>query len=190
MRHFSVQAKFGIQANATSSSNLPVQFYVHGGGLQYSSAANNDFSDWVGKSQDFIAVNVAYRLGALGFFASDELTAEGESANAGLLDQRQALVWVRNNIKSFGGNPGQVSIMGQSGGGYAVAAQMALYDGSNDGLFNRAIPRSVQRSPMFKTSELSGRNAAWASLLNCTSGTSQLACFRNVRTPAEASSWR
>ena len=58
---------------------------------------------------------------------------------------------------------------------------------SNGGLFNRAIPRGVQRSPMFKTSELSGRNAAWASLLNCTAGTSQLACFRNVRPPIEAS---
>lgn len=47
--------------------------------------------------------------------------------------------------------------MGQSGGGYAIIGQLALYDGKTDGLFKRAIPRSIQRSPMFKVSELSVR---------------------------------
>ena len=55
----------------------------------------------VGQEQNFIAVNPAYRLGGLGFFASEELTAEGESANAGLLDSRMAYDWVRENIAEF-----------------------------------------------------------------------------------------
>lgn len=61
-------------------------------------AANNDFSDWVGQQKNIIAVNVAYRLGALGFMASEDLQEEGQHANAGLLDQRLALKWVRQNI--------------------------------------------------------------------------------------------
>ncbi|KAF2227944.1 Carboxylesterase family-domain-containing protein [Elsinoe ampelina] len=64
--------------------------YIHSGGLQYSAAPNNDFSHWVGQSQDFIAVNVGYRVGALGLMAHPSLP----SANAGLLDQRLALQWI------------------------------------------------------------------------------------------------
>jgi carboxylesterase type B len=153
---------------------------LQGGGLQYSAAPNNDFSDWVGQSQDFIAVNVGYRLGALGFMAHESLP----SANAGLLDQRLALKWVKDNIGAFGGNPDDVTIMGQSGGGYAVVSQMALYDGASDGLFKKAIPRSIQRSPMFKINELADRNAQFASLLNCTSGQDQVECFQKASVPA------
>jgi carboxylesterase type B len=153
---------------------------LQGGGLQYSAAPNNDFSDWVSQSQDFIAVNVGYRLGALGFMAHESLP----SANAGLLDQRLALKWVKDNIGAFGGNPDDVTIMGQSGGGYAVVSQMALYDGDSDGLFKKAIPRSIQRSPMFQVSELADRNAKFASLLNCTSGQDQMDCFQKASVPA------
>jgi carboxylesterase type B len=155
-------------------------FSLQGGGLQYSAAPNNDFSDWVGQSQDFVAVNVGYRLGALGFMAHESLP----SANAGLLDQRLALKWVKDNIGAFGGNPDDVTIMGQSGGGYAVVSQMALYDGASDGLFKKAIPRSIQRSPMFQVSELADRNAKFASLLNCTSGQDQVECFQKASVPA------
>lgn len=148
--------------------------------MQYSAAPNNDFSDWVGQSKDFIAVNVGYRLGALGFMAHESLP----SANAGLLDQRFALQWIKSNIAAFGGNPNDVTIMGQSGGGYAVSAQIALYDGKNQGLFQKAIARSIQRSPMFHVSDLSDRNAEYFKLLNCTSGQAQLDCFRNASVPA------
>jgi carboxylesterase type B len=163
-----------------SECRLTSIFSSQGGGLQYSAAPNNDFSDWVGQSQDFIAVNVGYRLGALGFMAHESLP----SANAGLLDQRLALKWVKDNIGAFGGNPDDVTIMGQSGGGYAVVSQMALYDGASDGLFKKAIPRSVQRSPMFRISELADRTAKFASLLNCTSGQDQVECFQKASVPA------
>jgi para-nitrobenzyl esterase len=117
-----------------------------------------------------------YRLGILGFLNHPDLP----SANAGLLDQRMCMLWVKNNIAAFGGDPDQITIMGQSGGGWAVAAQMALYDGNTNNSFQRAIPRSVQREPMFTTEELKLRNAALFEHLNCTTGQDQLACFRNV----------
>jgi len=167
-------------AKAQAGDKLPVMMYIHGGGLQFSAAPNNDFSDWVGQSQDFIAVNVGYRLGALGFMAHPSLP----SANAGLLDQRQALRWIKQNIAAFGGNPGDVTIMGQSGGGYAVVAQMTLYDGDNQGLFSKAVPRSVQRSPSFRVDELTDRNAEYFKLLNCTAGQAQLDCFQGASVPA------
>ncbi|KAH6683775.1 Alpha/Beta hydrolase protein [Plectosphaerella plurivora] len=166
-------------ANATADASLPVMFYIHGGALQYSAAPNNDFSDWVGQSQDFIAVNVGYRLGALGFMAHPELP----SANAGLLDQRMALTWVKENIAAFGGNPDEVTIMGQSGGGLAIVSQMVLYDGDSEGLFQKAIPRAIQRSPMFSINELAGRNEKLFEVLNCTSTQTQLACFQDASVP-------
>jgi carboxylesterase type B len=106
------------------------------------------------------------------------------SANAGLLDQRLALEWVKANIGAFGGNPDEVTIMGQSGGGYAVVAQLALYDGESRELFKKAIPRSIQRSPMFQVNELADRNAQFANLLNCTAGQDQVDCFQSASVPA------
>ncbi|KAH7320708.1 Alpha/Beta hydrolase protein [Stachybotrys elegans] len=166
-------------ANAPADAKLPVMFYIHGGALQYSAAPNNDFSDWVGQSQDFIAVNVGYRLGALGFMAHPDLP----SANAGLLDQRMALRWIKKHIASFGGDPNDVTIMGQSGGGYAIISQMALYDGDSQGLFRKAIPRSIQRSPMFRIDELAERNTRYFEFLNCTAEQTQLDCFQNASVP-------
>lgn len=106
------------------------------------------------------------------------------SANAGLLDQRLALKWIKHNIAAFGGNPHDVTLMGQSGGGYAVVSQMVLYNGDTQGLFRKAIPRSIQRSPMFHVSDLADRNAKYFSLLNCTAGQAELDCFQNSSVPA------
>lgn len=117
-----------------------------------------------------------YRLGPLGFLNHPDLP----SANAGLLDQRMSMLWVKQNIKAFGGNPNDITIMGQSGGGWAVAAQMALYDGNTNHTFQKAIVRSAQREPMFNTDELKLRNAALFQHVNCTVGQDQLKCFRNL----------
>lgn len=102
------------------------------------------------------------------------------SANAGLLDQRLALRWVKENIKAFGGNPQDITIVGQSGGGLAIVSQLALYDGDSQGLFQKAIARSMQRAPMFEVKELTDRNEALFRMLNCTDGVSQLKCFQQV----------
>jgi acetylcholinesterase len=105
------------------------------------------------------------------------------SANAGLLDQRMAMRWVKQYITEFGGSSEDVTIMGQSGGGWAIACQMALYDGNTQGLFTKAIPRSVQREPAYTTSELQVRNNVLAGVLNCTSAQDQLDCLRNASVP-------
>lgn len=178
--HVLCSCEYHDRRYALPAESILIHIFPQGGGLQFSAAPNNDFSDWVGQSQNFIAVNVGYRLGALGFMAHDSLP----SANAGFLDQRLALQWVKQNIAAFGGNPSDVTIMGQSGGGYAVVGQMALYDGDTQGLFQKAIPRSIQRSPMFKVSDLADRNTQYARLLNCTSSQSQLSCFQNATVPA------
>lgn len=106
------------------------------------------------------------------------------SANAGLLDQRLAMKWVKQNIGAFGGNPDDITIMGQSGGGYAIVSQMALYDGDSEGLFKKVIPRSIQRSPMFKVEDLADRNDAFFDLLNCTTSQSQLDCYQDASVSA------
>lgn len=120
-----------------------------------------------------------YRLGMLGFLNHQDLP----SANAGLLDQRMSLMWVKQHITAFGGNPEDITIMGQSGGGWAVAAQLALYDGKNNSTFQKAIVRLAQREPMFNTEELKLRNTALFEHFNCSTGQSQLACFRNISVP-------
>lgn len=144
--------------------------------MQNGGPPDNDLSDWVGRSQDFIAVSIGYRLGLLGFMAHEDLP----SANAGLLDQRLAMQWVKQNIRAFGGNPNDVTIMGESGGGLAIVSQLALYDGDAQGLFQKAITRSMQRSPMFKVEDLADRNAVLFNLLNCTEGQSQIRCFQSA----------
>ncbi|KAJ6532702.1 Alpha/Beta hydrolase protein, partial [Mycena vulgaris] len=169
---------------AKAGDKLPVSVYIHGGGLQFSAAANNDFSDWVGQEQNFIAVNVGYRLGGFGFMASEALTAEGQHANAGLLDMRMAFEWVQANIDHFGGDASRITIMGQSGGGYAIVSQLALFDGKGKLPFRQACARSVQRSPMFTIAQHKERNDKLYSLLNCIAPTTTLACFRKT-SPAD-----
>ena len=83
------------------------------------------------RSGDIVVVTINYRLGALGFRGRD---------NAGLSDQVNALQWVRNNIASFGGDPSQVTIMGESAGGASVISLMACPHA--DGLYSGAIAMS------------------------------------------------
>jgi para-nitrobenzyl esterase len=92
-----------------------------------------------------------------------------------------AMTWVKQNIAAFGGDPDNITIMGQSGGGWAIAAHLGLYDGRTNGTFQKAIARSIQREPMFNTQELTLRNEVLSQQLNCTGD--QLACFRSVSVP-------
>lgn len=84
----------------------------------------------------FVAVVIQYRLGAFGFLAGDDVKADGVP-NAGLLDMNFALQWVQKYIKNFGGDPGRVTIAGESAGGAAVMYQAMAYGGmQNMSLFN------------------------------------------------------
>ncbi|KAH9889210.1 alpha/beta-hydrolase [Xylariomycetidae sp. FL2044] len=113
---------------------LPVVFWIHGGGFDIGSAQPYNASVLipyaVEQDKPFILVGVNYRLGGFGFLGGGELLADG-STNLGLLDQRMALEWVADNIAAFGGDPGAVTIMGESAGSFSVFDQLALYDGDN-----------------------------------------------------------
>ena len=97
-------------------------------------------------------MTINYRLGALGFVNLNEVTGGRVPAtgNEGLLDQVKALEWVRENIEAFGGDPGRVTIFGESAGGMSVGALMAFAPaaGCSTGPFHRAAPAAPRsRSP-------------------------------------------
>jgi para-nitrobenzyl esterase len=126
-----------------SGDHLPVMVWIHGGG--FFAGANDeqrhDGSALASKGVVLVAIN--YRLGVMGFLAHPELTTESPqhaSGNYGLLDQIAALHWVHDNIAAFGGDPGNVTIFGESAGSFAVSALMA--SPLARGLFHKAIGES------------------------------------------------
>jgi para-nitrobenzyl esterase len=120
--------------------DLPVMFWIHGGGFLSGSGDEERHDGAVLASKDVVVVTINYRLGALGFLAHPDLSAEAShraSGNYALLDMIAALKWVRSNIAGFGGNPGNVTLFGESAGSYAISSLMASQLAS--GLFHRAI---------------------------------------------------
>lgn len=83
-------------------------------------------------------VQIQYRLGAYGFLSGSEVRTNG-TANAGLLDQRLAIEWVRRHIHAFGGSPDKITISGGSAGGGSVLNQMIMYGGGKNPPFRAAI---------------------------------------------------
>ena len=128
-------------SDANPRSKLPVMFWIHGGGHDAGSASeprqNGDFLPTKG----VVLVTINYRLGVFGFLATTDLAKEGGSAgNYGLMDMVAALEWVKENIVGFGGDPGNVTIFGESAGSTAVSALMAAQPAR--GLFQKAIGES------------------------------------------------
>jgi para-nitrobenzyl esterase len=121
----------------------PVMFRIHGGGFTTGSGSwpQSDGSA-VARRGDVVVVTVNHRLGALGYLYLAEIGGEryANSGNAGMLDLVLALQWVRDNIAQFGGDPGNVTIFGESGGGYKVSTLLAMP--AANGLFHRAIVES------------------------------------------------
>lgn len=122
---------------------LPVLVYIHGGSLKTGQPWYADYSGSGLAKQGVIVVNLAYRLGAFGFYGNSDLAAEspnGTTGDYGLLDQIAALKWVQNNISAFGGDPGNVTVAGESAGSACVSALLSSPLAS--GLFRRAILES------------------------------------------------
>jgi para-nitrobenzyl esterase len=130
-----------VWTGAKAGERRPVLVYVYGGGF---SSGSGDVPVYDGAplaEKGLVVVNMNYRVGALGFLAYPELTAEtGVSGNYGLQDQVAALEWVRQNIATFGGDPNRVTVAGQSAGAMSVflltASPLAR------GLFHRAVIQS------------------------------------------------
>jgi para-nitrobenzyl esterase len=129
-------------ADAKAKSNLPVMFWIHGGGYSGGASSeprhNGDFLPLRG----VVLVTINYRLGVFGFLATSALAkeADGNAGNYGLLDMVAALHWVQDNIHNFGGNPANVTIFGESAGSFAVSTLMA--SPMAQGLFQKAIGES------------------------------------------------
>jgi para-nitrobenzyl esterase len=122
----------------------PVIVWIFGGGLVRGRASEPIYDGTHFAAHGVVFVSINYRLGALGWLALPELSAEspnGVSGNYGLLDQIEALKWVKKNIAAFGGDPDNVTIMGESSGGLNVADLMA--SPLARGLFQKAIAESL-----------------------------------------------
>ena len=120
----------------------PVLVFIHGGG--FTSGSGSVFLYRGGnlvRNGDAVVVTINYRLGALGFLGHRELAdPDGLVGNWGIADQVAALAWVRENISAFGGDPGNVTVFGESAGGFSVAALLGCP--AARGLFHRAIVQS------------------------------------------------
>jgi len=125
------------------AENLPVMVWIYGGGFAMGSTSTPLYSGQQLAKMGVIVVSISYRVGPLGFLAHPDLTAESQrkvSGNYGLLDQIAGLQWVQRNIKAFGGDPGCVTIFGESAGGISVS--MLAASPLAKGLFHRAICES------------------------------------------------
>ncbi len=124
------------------NDRLAVMVWIYGGGFTIGSTSMASYDGMNLAKKGVVVVSVAYRLGAFGFMAHPQLTAEqgGHSGNYGLLDQIAGLQWVKRNIAAFGGDPNRVTIFGESAGGIAVS--MLAASPLAKGLFHGAISES------------------------------------------------
>ncbi len=130
-------------AGSQTSAKLPVMVWIHGGGFFTGSGSEQQFDGAPYVSRGVVFVTINYRLGRLGFFAHPALAAENPSephGNYGLMDQIAALKWVRSNIASFGGDPANVTVFGESAGGISILDLMATPSAQD--LFQKAIVES------------------------------------------------
>ncbi|WP_430245174.1 carboxylesterase/lipase family protein [Neorhizobium sp. DAR64861/K0K2] len=142
----------------SKGQKLPVYVWIHGGANHHGYASEMEFYASKLAQKGIIVVAIQYRVGAPGFLALPELSAESPhkvSGNYAILDQIKALEWVRDNIAGFGGDPKNVTIGGQSAG--ARNSTMLLRSPLAKGLFHRAVIESGQTglfsSPMQKLAE-------------------------------------
>ena len=129
-----------ICSNNIKAKN-PVMIWIHGGALVTGGSSSIMYDLKYLARRGVVVVSINYRLGPLGFLKLDEAT-DGKinsSGNEGLIDQRNAIKWVKDNISSFGGDPKNITIFGESAGSWSCNLQIAAGD---DGLFQKAICQS------------------------------------------------
>jgi para-nitrobenzyl esterase len=158
----------------------PVMVWIHGGALV--TGESNDYDPTKLVEDGVTVVTINYRLGALGFLADPALAdASGQSGDYGLEDQQAALRWVQRNIASFGGNPHNVTVFGESAGGLSTLSQVASPQAR--GLFQKAIVESGSYNlTQASLSAAEAAGTAFAAKVGCASQTaSQIsACLRSL----------
>ncbi len=165
------------------SGRFPVMVWIHGGGYLWGTA-NTEFywGDRLAEAGDVVVVTFNYRLDIFGFFAHPALMDEdpnGATGGQGSLDQVAAIKWVHENIEAFGGDPDNLTIFGESAGGYSICTMIATP--LTEGLFHKAIMQSggCDSSRSLEAGYKSAREAA--SKLGC--DPDDLDCLRDL--PAE-----
>ncbi|KAF7302318.1 Ricin B-type lectin domain-containing protein [Mycena chlorophos] len=181
---------------ATEKKPVPVLIWIHGGGLTESGSGDYRFNGTylveasVANGHPMVFVSMNYRLAAFGFMGGAELEADG-SLNLGMHDQRLAMQWVQENIGRFGGDPGRVTVQGESvcafhSRGIVLVTHLTAYRGRNDHLFQQAIIQSGVVPGQYPPASIAPAQATFDALLNGTScastytGTTEekLACVR------------
>lgn len=154
----------------------PVMVFFHGGAFVQGFYGDATYQGTtLVQRGDVLLVNVDYRIGMLGWLATDALAAEGGTAgNYGLQDQLLALTWIQDHIAAFGGDPDNVTIFGESAGGMSVCALLATP--SADGLFHRAVQQSAVGCHFPTPAEYHPVGDALAEAAGCPGG--DLACLR------------
>ena len=131
-----------------TEARLPVMVWIHGGANVNGWSFEPNYRGRELAAMGAVVVSIQYRLGVFGFLAHAALGAEsahGSSGNYGILDQIEALRWVRANIARFGGDPGNVTVFGESAGAGDIA--YLLLSPLADGLFHRAISQAAAGPP-------------------------------------------
>ena len=172
---------------------LPVMVWVHGGGfLQGSGSASLYNGARLARRGEVIVVTLNYRLGVLGFLNTRRLEGEGlDQANFGLQDQLMALTWVQENIARFGGDPTNVTLFGESAGGFSVCALLASPQA--EGLFSKAIIQSgggcnglsALEEPLNTASTLERRAEAIIQAIGCVSDSGEAMTGGSLRSCLE-----
>lgn len=173
-----------VTAAKDAGAKQPVMVFYHGGGLTSGTGNSTTYNHPKLPNQGVVVVTVNSRLGPFGYLAHPALAAEGRgSGNYGTLDIRASLEWVRDNIAAFGGDPQNVTIFGESGGGVKVTSQLA--SPLSAGLFHRAIVQSgsalitPQRSTPKAAAE--ARGVALATALGAPQDAGALAAMRAAK---------
>jgi para-nitrobenzyl esterase len=144
-------------------ATLPVMVWVHGGSNISGWSYEKNFHGSRLADEGVVVVSIAYRVGLFGFLSHPDMDDSTPVANFGLHDIVAALVWIRDNIASFGGDPGRVTLFGESAGGHNIAALMAAKPAR--GLFHGAILQSTggilsDLQPLVEAQELGSELAA------------------------------
>ncbi|RDX42816.1 carotenoid ester lipase precursor [Lentinus brumalis] len=176
-------------ANVSADAQLPVLFWIYGGGFSggsnaappYNGTAIVQRSIDIGEPVIFVAVN--YRLHVFGFLGGQEVKDAG-LGNLGLHDQQTALRWVQKFIPSFGGDPTKVTIWGESAGSSSVFFQIFANNGDAEGLFRAGIMNSGSSSPTGDIAEVQHTYDFVVEQVGCSNATDTLACLRTV--PADS----
>jgi len=151
-----------IRGDKKGKKLKPVMVWIHGGGHQFGSGNDSWYQNNTLVNKGVVLVTINYRLGVMGYMAHPSLSKSdpnGVSGNYGTLDQIAALEWVQKNINSFGGDPNNVTIFGESAGAWSVTELMATPLAG--GLFHKAIGQSGASS--YHMGQMDGEGVGWPS---------------------------